>query len=83
MEEILYCDICCRRMVRDEIALNRKLNGLETEEFLCLTCMAEELAARSFPHPAGERHTRLFATSRIIAVTSRALILSSSFARIS
>ena len=43
MEEILYCDICCRRMVRDEIALNKKLNGLETEEFLCLTCMAEEL----------------------------------------
>ena len=29
-------------LIRDEIALNKKLNGLETEEFLCLECMAEE-----------------------------------------
>jgi biotin operon repressor len=30
-------------LVRDEIALNKKLNGLDTLEFLCLSCLAEEL----------------------------------------
>ena len=43
MSEIIYCDACGNRMSRDEIALNRKLNGLDTEEFLCLECLAEEL----------------------------------------
>ena len=42
MTEILFCDACGCRMESDEIALNKKLNGLETEEFLCLDCMAEE-----------------------------------------
>ena len=43
MAEIIYCEFCGSRMSRDETALNRKLNGLETEEFLCLHCLAEEL----------------------------------------
>ena len=43
MAEIIYCEFCGSRMSRDETALNRKLNGLETEEFLCLNCLAEEL----------------------------------------
>ena len=43
MEEIIYCDVCGNRMSRDETALNRKLYGLETVEFLCLSCLAEEL----------------------------------------
>ena len=45
MEEILYCDLCGGRISRDEAALNQKLNGLETTEFLCLGCLAEELGA--------------------------------------
>ena len=40
--ETISCDACGCGLVRDEIALNRKLNGLDTEEFLCLDCMAEE-----------------------------------------
>ena len=43
MEEIIYCDVCDSRMSRDETVLNRKLYGLETAEFLCLQCLAEEL----------------------------------------
>ena len=40
--EMINCEVCGCRLIRDEIALNKKLNGLETEEFLCLDCMAEE-----------------------------------------
>lgn len=40
--EMINCEACGCRLIRDEIALNKKLNGLETEEFLCLECMAEE-----------------------------------------
>ncbi len=43
MTENIYCDACGSRLVRDEIALNKKLNGLDTLEFLCLSCLAEEL----------------------------------------
>ena len=43
MTEIIYCDACGRRMIRDEIARNKKLNGLDIGEFLCLSCMAEDL----------------------------------------
>ena len=43
MTEILFCDACGCRMEGDEIALNKKLNGVDTEVFLCLTCMAEDL----------------------------------------
>ena len=43
MEEILYCGLCGSRISRDEAALNRKLSGIQTQEFLCLGCMAEEL----------------------------------------
>lgn len=40
--EMINCEVCGGRLIRDEIALNRKLNGTETETFLCLECMAEE-----------------------------------------
>jgi hypothetical protein len=40
--EMINCEVCGGRLIRDEIALNKKLNGPETEEFLCLECMAEE-----------------------------------------
>ena len=40
--EMINCEVCGGRLIRDEIALNKKLNGTETEEFLCLECMAEE-----------------------------------------
>ena len=43
MPEFVYCDSCGKRLMNDEIALCRKLNGLDTEEYLCLECMAEEL----------------------------------------
>ena len=39
---MINCEVCGGRLIRDEIALNKKLNGLETEDFLCLECMAEE-----------------------------------------
>ena len=32
--EMINCEVCGGRLIRDEIALNKKLNGLETEEFL-------------------------------------------------
>ena len=43
MTEILFCDACGCRMEGDEIELTKKLNGVGTEVFLCLTCMAEDL----------------------------------------
>lgn len=43
MDEILICDCCGKRLVRDEVALNKKLNGLDVEELLCLGCLAEAL----------------------------------------
>ena len=42
--EMINCEVCGSRLIRDEIALNKKLNGPETEEFLCLECMAEEFS---------------------------------------
>ena len=43
MGEIVVCDCCGTRLGRDEIALNKKLNGLDTEEYLCLECFSEAL----------------------------------------
>ena len=43
MSEYNYCIACGTRLSRDETALNKKLSGLDTEEFLCLECLAEEL----------------------------------------
>jgi hypothetical protein len=40
--ETIYCEGCGCELDRDEIGLNKKLNGTETEDFLCLDCMAEE-----------------------------------------
>lgn len=35
------CCECGRRLISDEIALNKKLLGLDIDEFLCLSCFAE------------------------------------------
>lgn len=43
MTDLIFCDACGCSLSRDEIALNKKLIGLDTEEFLCLACLAEEL----------------------------------------
>ena len=43
MDELLNCDCCGLRLKKDEVALNKKLFGLDIEEFLCLSCMAEDL----------------------------------------
>ena len=43
MDEWELCDNCGRRLEKDEIALCKKLNGLDTEVFLCQSCLAEEL----------------------------------------
>ena len=37
------CDNCGARLNKDTRALNQKLFGKETEVYLCLDCMAEEL----------------------------------------
>ncbi len=35
------CVDCGKTLSKDEIALSRKLIDVDTEEFYCLTCMAE------------------------------------------
>lgn len=39
--EMIYCDDCGKKLLPDEIGLNKKLCGLDTEEFLCLSCFAQ------------------------------------------
>lgn len=43
LNERVFCSYCGRSMIRDEIALNMKLIGPEPEEFLCLSCLSEEI----------------------------------------
>lgn len=40
MKKILCCD-CNKALIKDEIALSRKLIDEDTEEYYCLPCMAE------------------------------------------
>ena len=35
------CTDCEKAISKDEVALSRKLIDVDTEEFYCLTCMAE------------------------------------------
>lgn len=37
------CCECQRKLVKDEIALSRKLLGVNIEEFYCLQCLSEYL----------------------------------------
>lgn len=43
MEDIIYCEACGVILSHDEIALNKKLLGIEIETFLCIDCLAEDL----------------------------------------
>ena len=40
MKKIFCCD-CGKSLKKDEVALSKKLIDLDTDEFYCLTCMAE------------------------------------------
>lgn len=40
MKKILCCD-CNKALIKDEIALSRKLIDEDTKEYYCLPCMAE------------------------------------------
>ena len=40
---IRICDNCGKKLDKDTAALNQKLMGTETEIYLCLGCLAEEL----------------------------------------
>lgn len=37
------CFNCGRQVVKDVIALNKKMLGTSTKRFLCITCLAEYL----------------------------------------
>lgn len=37
------CCECQRKLVKDEIALSRKLLGINIEEYYCLQCLSEYL----------------------------------------
>ena len=41
MKKIRTCVDCGRPISKDEFALSRKLIDIDTEEFYCLSCMAE------------------------------------------
>ena len=41
MKKIKRCTDCGKTLTKDEVALTQKLIDPETEEFYCLTCMAE------------------------------------------
>ena len=43
MRKKVFCCECEKPLVKDEIALTKKLIDLESEEFYCLPCMAEYL----------------------------------------
>lgn len=36
------CKFCSSPLSKDCVALNKKLNGRNAKDFLCLTCMADE-----------------------------------------
>ena len=41
MKRSIVCCDCGKKLKKDEVALSRKLIDLETEEFYCLSCMAD------------------------------------------
>ena len=38
-----FCCECGKTLVKDEVALTKKLTDIETEEFYCISCFAEYL----------------------------------------
>lgn len=43
MKRRICCTSCGQLLTKNEFALSKKLLGIGTEEFYCLTCLAEEL----------------------------------------
>ena len=39
----IECCVCSRTLVKDEIALNKKLLGIDTEDYYCIDCLSEYL----------------------------------------
>lgn len=43
MSRSIFCCECEKKLVKDEIALTKKLIDPESQEFYCIPCMAEYL----------------------------------------
>ena len=41
MKKLKICTDCGKAITKDEVALSRKLIDIDTKEFYCLACMAE------------------------------------------
>lgn len=39
----IECCVCSRTLVKDEIALSKKLLGIDTEDYYCIDCLSEYL----------------------------------------
>ena len=42
----IECCVCSRTLVKDEIALSKKLLGIDTEDYYCIDCMSEYLECK-------------------------------------
>lgn len=47
MKKIKCCE-CGKQLTKDEIALSKKLLDIDTEDFYCLTCMAEYIGCKEY-----------------------------------
>ncbi len=43
MRNKIECYDCGKKLMKDEIALSKKLIDVETEEFFCLQCLADNI----------------------------------------
>lgn len=43
MRSKIECYDCGKKLMKDEIALSQKLIDIETEEFFCLQCLADNI----------------------------------------
>lgn len=41
--KVKNCCECDKKLKKDEIALNQKLLGIDTEDFYCINCLSEYL----------------------------------------
>ena len=39
----IVCEVCEKKLTKDEIALNKKLISKDTKQFMCLECLARYL----------------------------------------
>ncbi len=39
----IVCEICEKKLSKDEVALNKKLISKSTKQFMCITCLAKYL----------------------------------------